>query len=821
MTEHDAFAALQAENARLAALLDSRGIEWRVPSSSASRPAPTAPAPEPGPEPLRSSLSTAEKVALFRQLFRGRTDVYPVRWEGKTSGKSGYAPACANEWRAGVCEKPRIKCSDCGHRLLIPLSDAVIYDHLAGEHTVGVYPLLEDDTCHFLAVDFDEAEWQEDAQGFVQSCTELGVPAALEISRSGRGAHVWVFFAGRVSARDARRLGTAVISHTCARTRQLKLASYDRLFPNQDTMPKGGFGNLIALPLQKHARENGRSVFVDAALRPHDDQWAFLASIQPMVPHDIEPTILRATGGIHPLDVNFIDDEDLATPWKRKATTSMKLPGTMPPALTVTLANLIYFEKSALPQALANRLIRLAAFQNPEFYKAQAMRMSVWDKPRVIGNAENYPQHIALPRGCLDAAQALLKDNGIRCNLRDERCGGEPIDVGFVGTLRPDQEVAVEVMLRHDAGVLCAPTAFGKTVTAAAIIARRGVSTLVLVHRTELLKQWQERLQVFLGVGKGLVGTIGGGKAKPTGKIDIAVMQSLSRQGEVNALVENYGQVIVDECHHVGAASFDAILKRTKAKFVLGLTATPIRRDGQQPIIFMQCGPTRHTAARPASAPHDLEVFPRSRFSRIDLPRTAGIQDVFRHLANDLARTQAIAAEITAVFEQGRKVLVLTERTEHLDAILLALAAQVPPPFILHGRMSKKQRAARIAELDALAPQAPRILLATGKLVGEGFDHPPLDTLVLAMPVSWKGTLQQYAGRLHREHASKTDVRIIDFVDTGHPALLRMWDKRQRGYRAMGYRMGIDAAVDDDVSPRDLGEPAPATEYSKQKALLT
>jgi superfamily II DNA or RNA helicase len=815
MTERDAFAALQAENARLVALLESHGIEWRPPPSSASRPAPAAPSPE--PEPLRSSLSTAEKVALFRRLFRGRTDVYSVRWEGKTSGKSGYAPACANEWRAGVCEKPRIKCGDCGHRLLIPLSDAVIYDHLAGEHTVGVYPLLEDDTCHFLAVDFDEAEWREDARAFMQSCNDLGVSAALEISRSGRGAHVWVFFAGRVSARDARRLGTAVISHTCARTRQLKLASYDRLFPNQDTMPKGGFGNLIALPLQKHARESGFSVFVDAALRPHHDQWAFLASIQPMAPHDIEPTILRATGGIHPLDVTFIDDEDLATPWKREASASTKLAGTMPETLTVTLANLIYFEKSALPQALANRLIRLAAFQNPEFYKAQAMRLSVWDKPRVIGNAENYPQHIALPRGCLDAAQALLKDNGIRGDLRDERYGGEPIDVSFVGTLRPDQEVAVSAMLHHDAGVLCAPTAFGKTVTAAAIIARRGVNTLVLVHRTELLKQWQERLQAFLdidiGAGKGVVGTIGGGKTKPTGKIDIAVMQSLSRQGEVNALVENYGQVIVDECHHVGAASFDAILKRTKAKFVLGLTATPIRRDGQQPIIFMQCGPIRHAAARQASAPHDLEVLPRSRFSRIDLPTTAGIQDVFRHLANDLARTEAIASEITEAFEQGRKVLMLTERTEHLDAIRLALAGRVPPPFVLHGRMSKKQRAALIAELDQLAPQAPRILLATGKLVGEGFDHPPLDTLVLAMPVSWKGTLQQYAGRLHREHTSKTDVRIIDFVDTGHPALLRMWDKRQRGYRAMGYRMGLDASNGDGAFPGVVGRPAPATEH--------
>jgi len=767
--------ALRAEIARLILLLESHGIEWRLPLP------PAAPEREP------SRLSTDEKVALFRRLFQGRTDVYPVRWQSKTTGKTGYSPACANEWRAGVCEKPRIKCGDCSKRLLIPLSDSVIYDHLAGEHTVGVYPLLEDDNCHFLAVDFDEAEWRDDARAFIQSCEELGVPAALEISRSGKGAHAWVFFASKVSARDARRLGTAIISHTCARTRQLKLESYDRLFPNQDSLPKGGFGNLIALPLQKYPRENGCSVFVDANLRPYSDQWGFLSGIQPMAAIDIEPTIFRATGHTHPLDVTFIDDEDLKEPWKRSAV--KKLAGPMPKSLTVTLANLVYFEKAQLPQALANRLIRLAAFQNPEFYKKQAMRFSVWDEPRVIGCAENYPNHIALPRGCLDAARDLLRDNGIACDLIDEQYAGVALEVGFAGTLRPDQAAAVTAMLKHDAGVLCAPTAFGKTVTAAAMIARRGVNTLVLVHRTELLKQWQERLQSFLGVGKGVVGTIGGGKAKPTGQIDIAVMQSLSRQGEINPVVENYGHVIIDECHHIGAASFDAILKVVKAKYVLGLTATPIRRDGQQPIIFMQCGPIRYTAAKPASAPHDLVVQPRSLFTRIDLPSEAGIQDVFRHLAIDQARTDAIAAEVLDAYQQGRKVLVLTERTEHLDAILATLDGQVPTPFVLHGRMSKKQRAAMITELDGLPPEAPRILLATGKLVGEGFDHPALDTLVLAMPISWKGTLQQYAGRLHREHATKTDVRIIDFVDTGHPALLRMWDKRQRGYRAMGYRV--------------------------------
>ena len=270
---------MQAENARLIALLESHGVEWRLPPVPASF----------IQESDTARFSTAEKIALFRRLFRGRNDVYPIRWESKSTGKSGYAPACANEWRAGICEKPRIKCSDCSHRALIPLTDEIIYSHLAGDHTLGVYPLLTDDTTHFFAVDFDEAEWRDDAKSFAQSCQELGVPAAMEISRSSNGAHAWVFFAGSVAARDARRLATAIISHTCARTRQLKLTSYDRIFPNQDTMPKGGFGNLIALPLQKKPRDNGCSVFVDLALHPHPDQWVFLASIQPMSPQPIQP----------------------------------------------------------------------------------------------------------------------------------------------------------------------------------------------------------------------------------------------------------------------------------------------------------------------------------------------------------------------------------------------------------------------------------------------------------------------------------------------------------------------------------------------------
>ncbi|MGA8132935.1 MAG: DEAD/DEAH box helicase family protein [Pseudomonas gingeri] len=788
MTDANLLAKLQAENARLIALLDAHGIDWHLPVEPVKIPAAQIEASR--------LLNTDAKVDLFRNLFRGRADVYPLRWESK-AGKSGYAPACANEWRPGVCEKPRIKCGDCGSRQLLPLTDEVIFRHLAGEVVVGIYPLLPDDTCYFLAVDFDEAEWRDDARAFVQSCHELNVPVALEISRSGNGAHAWIFFDRNVSAFDARRLGAAIISHACERTRQLALSSYDRLFPNQDYMPKGGFGNLIALPLQKRARAQNNSVFVDGSLEPHSDQWAFLASIQRMSPGDIEPAIIRAMGRRDPVGVAYVEHEGDAEPWQDRDSISRKLTCPLPASLHITLANQVYFEKSELPQPLANQLIRLAAFQNPEFYKAQAMRMSVWNKPRIIGCAQNFPKHIALPRGCLDAALELLEENGITAEFQDERFAGAPIDVSFLGTLRSDQEVAVSSMLSHDVGVLCAPTAFGKTVTAAALIAKRSVNTLVLVHRTELLRQWQERLGAFLGVGNEVVGTIGGGKAKPTGVIDIAVMQSLSRKGEVSDTVKNYGQIIIDECHHVSAVSFESLLRSAAARYVVGLTATPVRRDGQQPIIFMQCGPIRHSAARPASAPHDLSVVPRLLSKPIVVPDGSGIQDVFRRLADDIERTAKIVSEVELAFSQGRKILVLTERTEHVDALEAELKGRVHNLFTLHGRLPKKQRISRMHELDSLPPDAPRVLVATGKLVGEGFDHPALDTLVLAMPISWKGILQQYAGRLHRAHADKADVRVIDFVDAGNVALMRMWEKRQAGYKAMGYRMADSLATMD------------------------
>lgn len=777
---------LRRENSRLMALLDAHGIAWRSTEHPRSEPlADTALPTGAGPGSVR------EKVRLFRHLFRGRDDVYALRWESRSSGRSGYAPACANKWKPEICEKPRVACRDCGHRQPLPLTDAAIHGHLAGEHTIGLYPLLEDDTCHLLAVDFDEKDWRDDARAFLRSCRELAVPAALEISRSGEGAHAWVFFEEAVPAREARQLGAALISHTCQASRQLRLSSYDRLFPNQDTLPKGGFGNLIALPLQREPRQRGRSVFVDDALRPVPDQWAHLASMRRLSLVALRTVVQTSTAGAHPLDLRFIEEEDLAIPWKAPPA-APTISGPLPASLTLTLADRLHVERSGLPQPLLNRLIRLAAFANPAFHKAQAMRLSVWNTPRVIGCAENFPHHIALPRGCLEPVQTLLRELGIGIDLVDERQNGSPLELSFAGQLRDDQEAAVAAMLRHDIGVLQAPTAFGKTVVAAAILARRGVNTLVLVHRAELQRQWQERLRSFLDVPPEVIGCIGGGKAKPSGRIDIAVMQSLVRKGAVNPLVQSYGQVIVDECHHIAASSFEAILRQVKARYVLGLSATLVRRDGLHPVLFMQCGPIRHTAERPTGAPQILELVSRSQEIPglpIDLP----IQELMRRLAENQRRTAGIVAEALAAWEEGRKLLLLSERTDHITAMAAALAGQVPHLFLLHGRLSQRQRRATLAALEELPPEAPRIVLATGRLVGEGFDHPPLDTLLLAMPVSWKGTLQQYAGRLHRQQSGKRSVRIIDWLDLGHPVPQRMWERRLRGYRAMGYKLTAPA----------------------------
>ncbi|MCK5132873.1 MAG: DEAD/DEAH box helicase family protein [Candidatus Sabulitectum sp.] len=731
-------------------------------------------------------MQPIEKICLFQSLFRGRTDIYALRWQSKT-GKSGYSPVCGNEWKPGICRKPKVKCSRCDHRKLLPLTDDVIYKHLAGEHTVGIYPLNIDDTCWWLALDFDDSEWKKDASSFVESCTEFSVPAYTEISRSGSGAHVWIFFTSALPAGEARELGTVLISHTCSKVRQLSLASYDRMFPNQDTLPRGGFGNLIALPLQKSTRQKGYSVFVNSEYEPFPKQWEFLTGIQRISRSEILSVVERLGYSGNTLDVAFTEEEP-SSPWKAHSNSGKKVAGKLPASVTVVSANQVFVEKKGIPAALMNRIVRIAAFCNPEFYKAQAMRLPVWNKPRVICCAENYLNYIGLPRGCLDSLIDLLDANEIRVDIDDKRNFGIPIDVEFKGNLRPDQKIAVTAMMKTEIGVLAAPTAFGKTVAAAAVIAGRKVSTIILVHRTALLDQWMSSLMTFLAIPEGKLGVYGGGKKKLSGYIDIAVIQSVIRAEHPAELLESYGQVIVDECHHLSAYSFESVLKMAGAKYVMGLTATPVRRDGQQPIVFMQCGPVRHRIVTKGVESLRQEVWTLS-IPPPHVSADAPIQDVFHAVVNDTSRNRLIADDVIAAYNGGRKILVLTERTAHLELLQHLIAKEVEKLFVLHGRISKGKRKKILDALTSLDPATPHAILATGRLIGEGFDHPQLDTLVLAMPISWKGTLQQYAGRLHRTMDKKNNVRIYDYIDDENPKLARMWSRRYRGYTGMGYKV--------------------------------
>src|SRR5712671_3711822 len=524
------------------------------------------------------------KIALFRSLFRGRDDVYPRRFESRKTGKAGYQPACGNEWVRGICEKPKIKCSDCRHQRFLAVTDEAIGWHLCGEDSdgkdfvMGVYPMLLDETCFFLCVDFDKAGWREDVTAILETCRALGIPAALERSRSGNGAHIWIFFDQALAASLARKLGAHVLTVTRERRPDIGLDSYDRFFPNQDTLPRGGFGNLIALPLQKRPRELGNSVFLSENFEPWPDQWAYLSTVQRMSRHAVEALVRSAEATDRIIGVRHASlDEDDPQPWALPPSRNRRVApvaGPLPASVELVLGDGIYIAKDALSPGLRNRLIELAAFQNPEFYKAQAMRLPTYDKPRIVACAEDHPSHIGLPRGCLGDVQDLLSGLKIKHVVRDERVSGSPLSVEFRGELRPEQAIAARAILGHDTGILSATTAFGKTVIAAWLIAQRRVNTLILVHRRQLLEQWIERLSAFLDSPREAMGYIGGGRRKPSGIIDVALIQSMVRGGVVDDRAAGYGHLIVDECHHLSAYSFEQVARRVKAKFVTGLSAT-------------------------------------------------------------------------------------------------------------------------------------------------------------------------------------------------------------------------------------------------------
>ena len=772
-----------------------------------------------------NSSDSFAKIHLFMSLFKGRSDVYAKRWENKNKGISGYSPVCLNQWQTGVCGKPKITCSKCKNKSYAALDENAIENHLRGRIVVGVYPMLQDETCHFLAVDFDESDWQSDISVFRDVCIEHTIPVAVERSRSGKGGHAWFFFDTPVSAALARKFGTILLTTAMNKRHEIKFKSYDRMFPCQDTMPKGGLGNLIALPLQKKAREKSNSEFIDENFRSYEDQWAFLSTIQ-RIPQNRLEEVISEIGNGHELGVLKQDEEEGdQKPWDTSKSKIELQRDDFPKHIEIVRANMLFIPKAGISQKAMNRLKRLSSFKNPMFYKQQAMRLPTYGHPRVISCADETKEYLCLPRGCESELVSELEELGIEIRHIDKTHKGRKIDVEFNGQLRDEQSLALTHLLRHDTGILSGTTAFGKTVVAIKLIAEKKVNTLILVDKVSLLSQWKERLSEFLIVNEPLskqpanaakkrgrkkkvsvIGQLGSGKNSLGGVVDIAVMQSISRKGEVKEFVKNYGMIIADECHHASAFTYEQILKTTNAKYIYGLTATPTRKDGHHPILFMHCGPIRYRDNPKKQAekrPFDHYIVPRFTSLRVPLDideQEVSIQQIYTEIMESDFRNQQIIDDVLKNYHQGRSCIVLTLRTAHVESLAKRLKEKVPDVIALMGGMGKK---ATREIFQSIADSADRniILVATGHFIGEGFDEPRLDTLFLAMPISWKGTLQQYAGRLHRLYKTKKEVKIYDYVDIQVRMLEKMYQKRLNGYASMGYKAKGEEMID---SPLDI-----------------
>ena len=739
---------------------------------------------------ITKSSSREEKLRLFSTLFHGRQDVFARFWQSQKTGKKGYSPVCEHEWQPSICTKPTTRCTSCKY---LPLNDEVIYSHLEGRHIVGIYPLLQDETCYFLAIDFDKENWQKDAAAFLSVCESKNVPATLERSRSGNGGHVWIFFSEPVPATIARNMGSFLLTETMSQHHQLSMSSYDRLFPNQDTMPKGGFGNLIALPLQREARKLGNTEFLDDEFVPFTDQWAYLASVRRMSQDEVSRLAMEGANRNRIVGIALESATETDVPWRKQPTRkSLTLhPRLRPTCIHATIADQLYIEKDGVPSALLAEFKRLASFQNPKFYEAQRLRLSTFRIPRIISCAEDLPQLLAIPRGCGERIAEILKSLRIHLDITEERSDGDELQIKFCGDLTGEQQDAVDSLAQHEMGILVAPPGTGKTVVAIYLTAQRKRSTLILVHRKPLMEQWQRQLARFLSLDHDNIGLIGGGYKRRTGNIDIAMLQSLTRKGQVDPGIGNFGHIIIDECHHIPAFSFEQVMKCARARYVLGITATPYRRDGHDPIITMQCGPVRRQIETKRFAA--VRVMNRSLIIKetgLHLPHELGLSfhQILQTLAANQARNQTIIDDVLAALTNGRTPLILTERRDHLKTLGAMLNNQVRNLIVLHGGKDAKQRDKIARQLNSTPDSENRVILATGSYVGEGFDEPRLDTLFLTMPVSFKGKLQQYVGRIMRERPDKQDVQIYDYVDIHVRMLKRMFAKRLSTYRAMGFK---------------------------------
>lgn len=760
--------------------------------------------PEPAGIPAaKEPLSTQEeRIALFLRLFRCREDVFPKMWENHKTGAKGYSPACKAEWVRDICAKPRIRCSECGNRDFIPFDESVIRKHLQGIITVGTYTIRNDDTCIFLVADFDKEHWSADILQYKAAARDMGVEVYIERSRSGMGGHAWVFFQEPLPAKTARQLGRLILTRAMTRRHRIGFDSYDRFFPSQDTLPAGGFGNLIALPLQRSSCRSGNTVFVDDNLVPYPDQWEFLSRVRLLSSADVTE-VLRDNAPSAPAQPQETGQlsSDLVEAEASIETEQDNIKGIHQQPISFVYSHHLAIKIDGMPSSLITAFKRSATFANPKFFELQRMRFSTWNTPSYICCAELSDDggSMILPRGSLSQCMELAQLAGATVEFADLRQDPQRISVDFTGTLLPPQETALNDVLSSESGVLVAPPGSGKTVIACAVIARRKVPTLVLVHRKQLADQWKEQLLEFTDLQKKQIGVFDTRGTRQKGLVDIGMLQTLARDSNPHQLLDGYGQIIIDECHHVPAVSFESVLKRVRARHFIGLTATPYRKDGLERIITLQCGPVLHvmeeTSAQSLIA---RQVIVRETGFRMTNAASVqpAIHEIWQTLVTDRDRLRLVASDILTALKEERFPLVLSDRKDHLELLLAEVAAMQTDEqgtgFLITSDTGKRMRKQMMEEIKKMRKQGQLpYLLSTGSLIGEGFDLPELCTLVLAMPLSFKGRLVQYAGRLHRESAGKNDVRIYDYVDVNLGLGVTMFRKRMATYRKMGYAIEL------------------------------